>query len=69
MVTSCRSDAYHDQRVPVATSKFPRRAPSALDKNHELAVGINDAYEAGGGDDASSAVHRRVVPAGIMLRQ
>jgi hypothetical protein len=47
-VTSCRSDAYHDQRAPGATSKLPRRAPSALKTFHELAVGIKDAYEAGG---------------------
>jgi len=47
-VTSCRSDAYHDQRAPGATLKLPRRAPSALKTFHELAVGIKDAYEAGG---------------------
>lgn len=47
-VTSCRSDAYHDQRAPGATSKLPRRAPNALKTFHELAVGIKDAYEAGG---------------------
>mmetsp|Transcript_25343 Transcript_25343/g.52991 ORF Transcript_25343/g.52991 Transcript_25343/m.52991 type:complete len:1482 (+) Transcript_25343:1-4446(+) len=47
-VTSCRSDAYHDQRAPGSTSKLPRRAPSALKTFHELAVGIKDAYEAGG---------------------
>ena len=47
-VTSCRSDAYHDQRAPGATSKLPRRAPNALKVFHELAVGIKDAYEAGG---------------------
>mmetsp|Transcript_1992 Transcript_1992/g.3799 ORF Transcript_1992/g.3799 Transcript_1992/m.3799 type:complete len:1002 (+) Transcript_1992:572-3577(+) len=47
-VTSCRSDAYHDQRALGATSKLPRRAPSALKTFHELAVGIKDAYEAGG---------------------
>ncbi|KAL7458434.1 hypothetical protein ACHAWC_010046 [Mediolabrus comicus] len=47
-VTSCRSDAYHDQRAPGSTVKLPRRAPSALKTFHELAVGIKDAYEAGG---------------------
>ena len=47
-VTSCRSDAYHDQRAPGSTSKLPRRAPSALKTFHELAVGVKDAYEAGG---------------------
>jgi hypothetical protein len=47
-VTSCRSDAYHDQRASGSTSKLPRRAPSALKTFHELAVGIKDAYEAGG---------------------
>jgi len=47
-VTSCRSDAYHDGKAPGSTSKLPRRAPSALKTFHELAVGIKDAYEAGG---------------------
>ena len=47
-VTSCRSDAYHDQRAPGSTVKLPRRAPSALKTFHELAVGVKDAYEAGG---------------------
>ncbi len=47
-VTSCRSDAYHDQRAPGSTTKLPRRAPSALKTFHELAVGVKDAYEAGG---------------------
>ncbi|KAL7552348.1 hypothetical protein ACHAWF_015590, partial [Thalassiosira exigua] len=47
-VTSSRSDAYHDQRALSSTSKLPRRAPSALKTFHELAVGVRDAYEAGG---------------------
>ncbi|KAL7434903.1 hypothetical protein ACHAXH_009043, partial [Discostella pseudostelligera] len=48
-VTSCRSDAYYDQRSPGCTiSKLPRRAPTALKTFHELAVGIKDAYDAGG---------------------
>jgi len=28
-VTSCRSDAYHSQKAPGATTKVPRKAPSA----------------------------------------
>lgn len=48
-VTSCRSDAYHEGRAPGGPiSKIPRRAPSALKTFQELAVGIKDAYEAGG---------------------
>ena len=47
-VTSCRSDAYHHQKAPGATSKLPRKAPSALKLFHELAVGLKDAYEAVG---------------------
>jgi len=46
-VTSCRSDAYHEGRA-CGTSRLPRRAPSALKTFHELAVGVKDAYEAGG---------------------
>ncbi|KAL7504615.1 hypothetical protein ACHAXN_002449 [Cyclotella atomus] len=45
-VTSCRSDAYHENRV--TTTKLPRRAPSALKTFHELAVAVKDAYVAGG---------------------
>ncbi|KAL7432471.1 hypothetical protein ACHAXM_003131 [Skeletonema potamos] len=58
-VTSCRSDAYHDQRAPGSTVKLPRRAPSALKTFHELAVGIKDAYEAGG---CTPRLHHNVVP-------
>ena len=47
-VTSCRSDAYHAQKAPGATSMLPRKAPSALKTFHELAVGVKDAYEAMG---------------------
>ena len=47
-VTSCRSDAYHNQKAPGSTSKLPRKAPSALKLFHELAVGMKDAYEAVG---------------------
>jgi len=47
-VTSCRSDAYHEGKSLNQISKLPRRAPSALKTFHELAVGIKDAYEAGG---------------------
>ena len=47
-VTSCRSDAYHAQKAPGATSMLPRKAPSALKIFHELAVGVKDAYEAMG---------------------
>ncbi|KAL7483179.1 LOW QUALITY PROTEIN: hypothetical protein ACHAW6_008841 [Cyclotella cf. meneghiniana] len=47
-VTSCRSDAYHENRAPGSTVKLPRRAPSALKTFHELAVAVKDAYEAGG---------------------
>ena len=45
-VTSCRSDAYHSQKAPGATTKVPRKAPSALKLFHELAVGVKDAYAA-----------------------
>ena len=47
-VTSCRSDAYHEGKALHGTSRLPRRAPSALKTFHELAVGVKDAYEAGG---------------------
>eukprot|EP00547_Thalassionema_nitzschioides_P002737 CAMPEP_0194215604 /NCGR_PEP_ID=MMETSP0156-20130528/17535_1 /TAXON_ID=33649 /ORGANISM="Thalassionema nitzschioides, Strain L26-B" /LENGTH=1518 /DNA_ID=CAMNT_0038944165 /DNA_START=391 /DNA_END=4947 /DNA_ORIENTATION=+ len=47
-VTSCRSDAYYNQKAPGSTSKLPRKAPSNLKLFHELAVGIKDAYTAVG---------------------
>lgn len=47
-VTSCRSDAYYNQKAPGSTSKLPRKAPSNLKLFHELAVGIKDAYAAVG---------------------
>lgn len=47
-VTSCRSDGYHNQKAPGATSKLPRKAPTNLKLFHELAVGIKDAYTAVG---------------------
>ena len=47
-VTSCRSDAYHNQKAPGSTSKLPRKAPSNLKLFHELAVGVKDAYTASG---------------------
>lgn len=47
-VTSCRSDAYHYQKAPGATSRLPRKAPSNLKNFHELAVGVKDAYNAVG---------------------
>jgi len=47
-VTSCRSDAYYNQKAPGSTSKLPRKAPSNLKLFHELAVGIKDAYNAVG---------------------
>ena len=47
-VTSCRSDAYHNQKAPGSTSKLPRKAPSNLKLFHELAVGLKDAYTAAG---------------------
>lgn len=45
-ITSCRSDAYYNQKAPGSTSKLPRKAPSNLKLFHELAVGIKDAYAA-----------------------
>lgn len=47
-VTSCRSDAYYNQKAPGSTSKLPRKAPSNLKLFHELAIGIKDAYLAVG---------------------
>jgi hypothetical protein len=47
-VTSCKSDAYHNQKAPGSTSKLPRKAPSNLKLFHELAVGVKDAYAAAG---------------------
>ena len=47
-VTSCRSDAYYNQKAPGSTSKLPRKAPTNLKLFHELAVGIKDAYTAVG---------------------
>mmetsp|Transcript_23505 Transcript_23505/g.26769 ORF Transcript_23505/g.26769 Transcript_23505/m.26769 type:complete len:311 (+) Transcript_23505:484-1416(+) len=47
-VTSCRSDAYYNQKAPGSTSKLPGKAPSNLKLFHELAVGIKDAYTAVG---------------------
>ena len=47
-VTSCRSDAYYNQKAPGSTSKLPRKAPTNLKLFHELAVGIKDAYAAVG---------------------
>lgn len=47
-VTSCRSDAYYNQKAPGSTSKLPRKAPSNLKLFHELAVGLKDAYTAVG---------------------
>ena len=47
-VTSCKSDAYHNQKAPGSTSKLPRKAPSNLKLFHELAVGVKDAYTAAG---------------------
>ena len=47
-VTSCKSDAYHNQKAPGSTSKLPRKAPSNLKLFHELAVGVKDAYVAAG---------------------
>jgi hypothetical protein len=47
-VTSCRSDAYHNQKAPGSTSKLPRKAPSNLKLFHELAIGVKDAYAAVG---------------------
>lgn len=47
-VTSCRSDAYHENRAPGSTVKLPRRAPSALKTFHELALAVKDAYLAVG---------------------
>jgi len=47
-VTSCRSDAYYNQKAPGSTSKLPRKAPSNLKLFHELAIGIKDAYAAVG---------------------
>ena len=47
-VTSCRSDAYYNQKAPGSTSKLPRKAPSNLKLFHELAVGVKDAYQAVG---------------------
>lgn len=47
-VTSCRSDAYYNQKAPGSTSKLPRKAPSNLKLFHELAVGVKDAYVAVG---------------------
>ena len=44
-VTTCRSDAYHDQRAPRSTVKLPRRAPSALRTFHELLVGMKSMRE------------------------
>jgi hypothetical protein len=58
-VTSCQSDAYQDQRALGATSKLPPRAPSTLKTFHELAVGIKDAYEAGGLLDPKAAAQGR----------
>ena len=48
MVTSCNSDACRDQKTLGTTPRLPRRASSALKTFDELAVGIKDAYEAGG---------------------
>jgi len=47
-VTSCRSDAYYNQKAPGSTTKLPRKAPSNLKLFHELATGIKDAYAAVG---------------------
>jgi len=47
-VTSCRSDGYHTHKAPGATSMLPKKAPSALKRFHELAVGVKDAYDAAG---------------------
>lgn len=47
-VTSCRSDAYYNQKAPGSTSKLPRKAPSNLKLFHELAIGVKDAYLAVG---------------------
>ena len=47
-VTSCWSDAYHNQQALGAISKLPRHELSALKTFHELALGIKDAYKVRG---------------------
>lgn len=54
-VTSCRSDAYYNQKAPGSTSKLPRKAPHVLKLFHELAVGLKDAYEAVGATPTNPA--------------
>jgi hypothetical protein len=39
----------HNQRALGAMSKLPRCAPSILKTFHELAIGIKDTFEEGGG--------------------